>query len=133
TVADIENRAVPAFLWMACSGVFFDASAWDSLANESEACERRLIEQLDSQAPAREGCFGMGAWNWNSWRDVIEVFTQLGFKLDSTKDAALATIDHPLAVLLREHRSAAQRVKTFGRSWLEHVYDGRMYAHWNQL
>jgi DNA polymerase-1 len=131
-VATIENRAVPAFVWMACAGAPFDVEAWAALAEEATERDRSLIEQLDAKAPPREGCFGMGAWNWNSWQDVIEAFAALGFKLDRTNDAALAGVDHPLAALLREHRSAAQMVKTFGHSWLDHVSDGRLFANWVQ-
>lgn len=131
-VASIENRAIPAFVWLACSGVRFDVAAWTTLAGEAEERERVLVEELDALAPPREGCFGAGAWNWNSWQDVTEAFAVLGYKLDSTNDAALAAVDHPLAVALREHRSAAQKVKAFGRSWLDFVHGGRLFAKWNQ-
>src|SRR5262249_51561353 len=42
TVAAIEMRAVPAFLWLACSGAPFDALAWNRLAVEAEAREREI-------------------------------------------------------------------------------------------
>jgi DNA polymerase-1 len=133
TIAAIESRAVPAFAWLASSGAPFEAEAWTALAAEAEEQERCLIERLDGLASLRDGCFGMGAWNWNSWQDVIEVFAELGIKLDSTNDAALASIDHPLAAALREHRSAAQKVKAFGRTWLDFDHEGRIYAGWVQL
>lgn len=132
-VAAIENRAVPPFVWLACSGAPFDADAWTALAAEAEERERSIVERLDAAAPHREGCFGIGAWNWNSWQDVTEAFAVLGFNLDSTNDAALAGVDHPLAAALREHRSAAQMVKAFGRSWLDFADGGRIYANWVQL
>jgi DNA polymerase-1 len=133
SVAAIENRAVPAFVWLACSGAPFDAGAWLTVAVEAEERELGLIEKLDSIAPTRDGCFGVGAWNWNSWQEVAEAFAELGIKLKSTDDAALATVNHPLAVTLREHRSAAQMVKAFGRSWLDFVQDGRIFAKYDQL
>jgi DNA polymerase I-like protein with 3'-5' exonuclease and polymerase domains len=133
SVADIENRAVPAFVWLACSGAPFDAAAWTALAAEAEERERTIVDKLDAAAPRRDGCFGPGAWNWNSWQDVTEAFAALGFKLESTNDAALAGVDHPLAAALREHRSAAQMVKAFGRSWLDFADNGRIYAGWVQL
>jgi DNA polymerase-1 len=133
TVAAIENRAVPAFVWLACNGAPFDAAAWTALADEAGERERTIVERLDAAAPKRDGCFGAGAWNWNSWQDVTEAFASLGFHLDSTNDAALSAVDHPLAAALREHRSAAQMVKAFGRSWLDFVDDGRIHASWVQL
>jgi DNA polymerase I-like protein with 3'-5' exonuclease and polymerase domains len=132
-VAAIENRAVPAFVWLACSGAPFDAEAWAAVAAEAKERERSIVERLDAAAPHREGCFGAGAWNWNSPQDVTEAFAALGFTLDSTNDATLAGVDHPLAAALREHRSAAQMVKTFGRSWLDFADGGRIYAGWVQL
>ena len=133
TVAAIESRAVPAFLWMACHGAPFDAEAWAAVAAEAEERERTIVERLDAAAPKRDGCFGAGTWNWNSWQDVTEAFAALGFQLDSTNDAALAGVNHPLAAALREHRSAAQMVKAFGRSWLDFADNGRIYAGWVQL
>jgi DNA polymerase-1 len=132
-IANIENRAIPAFVWLTCSGAPFDAAAWTALAAEAEERERTIVERLDAVAPHRDGCFGAGAWNWNSWQDVIETFAVLGFKLESTNDAALAAVDHPLAAALREHRHASQMVKAFGRSWLDFADDGRIYAGWVQL
>jgi DNA polymerase-1 len=131
-VATIESRAVPAFVWLTCNGAPFDAEAWAALAAEAEERERAIVERLDEAAPKRDGCFGAGAWNWNSWQDVTEAFAKLGFKLDSTNDAALASVDHPLAAALREHRSAAQMVKAFGRSWPDFVDGGRIYGGWVQ-
>ena len=133
TVAAIENRAVPAFIWMACNGAPFDAEAWAAVAAVAEERERSIVERLDTAAPKRDGCFGAGAWNWNSWQDVTEAFAALGFQLDSTNDAALAGVNHPLAVALREHRSAAQMVKAFSRPWLDFADNGRIYAGWVQL
>jgi DNA polymerase-1 len=133
-VADIENRAVPAFVWLACSGAPFDAEAWTALAAEAEALDRSLAEKLDEAAPPRDGfLLGAGAWNWRSPEQVQEVFAALGIQLESTGDDALAAVDHPLAAVLREHRHASQMVKAFGRSWLDFADQGRIYAGWVQL
>ncbi len=133
-IAIIESRAVPAFIWLITSGTPFDADAWSSLATESEEHERSLIERLDEISPSRDGCLsGAGAWNWRSPDEVAAAFAVLGFHLDSTDDAALAGVDHPLAALLREYRSTSQLVKTFGRSYLEFADGGRIYPRWVQL
>jgi DNA polymerase-1 len=133
-VASIESRSVPAFLWLAVSGAPFDAGTWTTLATEAEEHERLLIERLDAAAPARDGCLsGAGAWNWRSPDEVAAAFAALGFSLDSTDDAALAGVDHPLAAILREYRSASQLVKTFGRNYLDFADEGRIYPRWVQL
>jgi DNA polymerase-1 len=129
-VAEIENRAVPAFVWLAASGCPFDPAAWEALAVEAEARTADLEKQLNRKAPAREN----GApWNWRSWQQVKAAFAELGIDLPSTGDAVLAGVGHPLAVLLREHRQASQLVKAFGRKWRDFADDGRIHAGWNQL
>jgi DNA polymerase-1 len=136
-VADIENRAVPAFVWLTASGAPFDGAAWEALAVEAETRVAALEERLYFAAPPRPGS---SRWNWNSPKQLAEVFALAGIDLPrtakgnpSTGDAVLAALDHPLAALLREHRQAAQLLKAFGRQWLGFAAEGRIYAGWNQL
>jgi DNA polymerase-1 len=133
-VAQIETRATPAFVWLAASGAPFDPAAWEALAAAAEGRERELVERLDGMAPPRDGCLsGAGAWNWNSDDQVRQCFAALGIELGSTGDEVLAGVIHPLAAALREHRSAAQMVKSFGRKWLDFAAGGRIYAGWVPL
>jgi DNA polymerase-1 len=133
-VAEIEARATPAFVWLAASGAPFDPAAWLALAAQAEARERELVERLDAGAPPRDGCLsGAGAWNWNSEEQVRQCFAALGYILESTGDEVLAGVEHLLAATLREHRSAAQLVKSFGRKWLDFADGGRIHAGWVQL
>jgi DNA polymerase I-like protein with 3'-5' exonuclease and polymerase domains len=133
-VAAIEMRAIPAFLWLACSGAPFDQGAWTVLAQGAEERERQIVEQLDAASPPREGCLsGDAAWNWNSPREVVAAFAALGITLPNADDVALAGVDHPLAAAIRAHRSASQMVKTFGRKWPKDVHDGRIYGGYVQL
>jgi DNA polymerase-1 len=133
-VAGVENRAAPAFVWLACSGMPFDAAAWAALAAEAEARDCELVERLDAEAPPRDGCLsGAGAWNWRSPEQVLAAFRAVGVELESTDDDALAAADHPLAALLRQYRHASQMVKAFGRSWLDFADGGRIYAGWVPL
>jgi DNA polymerase-1 len=133
--AEIETRALPAFLWLARSGVAFDLAAWGSLTAEAELSARDLAAGLDAAAPPRAGREARkGAWNWNSPAQVKEVFRAVGFPMESTDDEALAQVDHPLAGLLRDYRAARKRVTTYGTDWGKHALDdGRVYAAWNQL
>jgi DNA polymerase-1 len=133
-VANIEMRALPAFLWLAQSGVAFNADAWETLAGEAERAATELADRLDAAAPARDGFLpGISGWNWRSQPQTVEAFAALGIELENADDEALAAIDHPLAALLREHRHASQMVKAFGRPWLRLADGGRIYAGWNQL
>ncbi|MCC6419520.1 MAG: hypothetical protein IT429_14905, partial [Gemmataceae bacterium] len=137
-VADIELRALPAFVWMSQSGVPFDTEAWIGLAKKAADEVRRLSGELDAAAPPRgqAGLFGhTEIWNWNSPDQVTEVFRLLGVPLSTTADAQLALIDHPVATLLRQHREQAQLVKMYGGNWLAGamIRDGRVYPGWRQI
>jgi DNA polymerase-1 len=131
----IEERALPAFVWLRLAGAPFDRSAWQALATKARREADGLIRRLDKAAPRRPGhATRNGAFNWNSPPQALEAFALLGFKLDSTDDETLSRINHPLAGLLREYRTAKKRVGTYGTDWLRHVADdGRIYPSWNQL
>jgi DNA polymerase-1 len=130
-IAAVESRCIPAWSWLTGSGVAFDSEAWRPLVEDAQRHQADLTKQLDALAPPPpEG----GTWNWRSWQQVLQVFHLLGFThLKSTGDEVLATVDHPLAKLLRKQRSADQLVKTYGMPYFEHVHEGRIYAGWNQL
>jgi DNA polymerase-1 len=131
----IEERALPAFVWLRLAGVFFDQRAWQALAAEARLEADQLAGRLDEAAPGRPGFLG-GAegWDWNSPQQAQEAFRLLGHDLASTDDQTLAALDHPFAELLRQYRAVKKRVGTYGEDWLRHLADnGRIFADWNQL
>jgi DNA polymerase-1 len=134
-VAQIERRALPAFLWLARSGVAFDRAAWEALTREASAEAEALAVQVDAAAPPRPGFLAReGAWDWNSPQQAKAAFEALGIPLECTEDETLAKVEHPLAALLRDYRAAQKRVTTYGTDWSKHAAeDGRIYAAWNQL
>jgi DNA polymerase-1 len=134
-VADIERRCLPAVVWMGSKGVAFDREACQALAQQAEADLRRLRNQLDETAPPVPGSLnGCSGWNWDSPVRCKEILALLGFKLESSAYEALATVDHPLADLLRQYRAASKLVTSYGRKLLDHVSpDGRIYPSWRQI
>jgi DNA polymerase-1 len=133
--ATIEQRCLPALAWMTSKGVPFDARAGLDLATKAEEDLKRVRAELDAAAPAIPGSLdGLLSWNWDSPAQVKEALHALGFDLDSTADEALATVDHPFANTLRQHRAAAKLVNSYGRKLLDYVQaDGRIYPTWRQL
>src|SRR5262249_46353960 len=122
-----------AVAWIASAGVALDRGAWRSLAEQAEAERDRLREQLNDTAPRLRGNLFEGV-SWRSQREVLALFAQLGFPLERADDQAPATVDHPLADLLRRFRAADKLSGTYGRDWLKHVRgDGRVYAQWRQI
>jgi DNA polymerase-1 len=131
----IEERALPAFVWLALAGAPFDQDAWQALADEARSEAAELARRLDEAAPPRDGYLtSASAWSWDSPQQVKLAFKAAGHQVDNTDDETLAAIDHPLADLLRQYRAAMKRTGTYGTDWLQHVADdGRIYASWNQL
>jgi DNA polymerase I-like protein with 3'-5' exonuclease and polymerase domains len=134
-VVEMEHRCLPAMIWLAESGVAFDAAVWRKLAEEANAEASRLADELDAAAPRRNGHLSAAeAWNWDSPQQVKEALTAAGCPVEKTDDDALARLDLPLARLLRQYREARKRTSTYGTDWLKHVAeDGRVYAKWLQL
>jgi DNA polymerase-1 len=134
-VAEIERRCLPAVAWLSASGVCFDAPAWSALAGEAAVKAGGLARDMDEAAPARDGYLTkVGAWRWNSPKQVKEAFALLGHPIENTSDDTLAGIDHPLAALLREYRATTKLVSTYGPNWHGQALDGgRIYAGWQQI
>jgi DNA polymerase-1 len=134
-VAEIEERCLPALVWMGRHGVPFDRDAWSSLARAAEEEAEALREELDRTAPPRPAAVGeLCRWNWNSPQQVKQALALAGCEVESTADSVLAAAGHPLAALIRRHRDARKRCTTYGSLWLKHVApDGRVYPTWMQL
>ena len=134
-VAEIEGRCLPAVAWLSASGIGFDPASWSVLAAEAAAKAEGLARDLEAAAPTRPGhLMKAGAWNWGSPAQVKEAFALLGHRLDSTAGDALAGVDHPLAGLVREYRSARKLVSTYGPTWAgPALCGGRIYAGWQQI
>ena len=133
STAELENRALLAVAWMGVTGVAIDRPAWEGLAADAEAEVARLEAEMDALAPAPANLFGTDPRNWKSTDAVRTAFRKLGLALEATDDDALADLAHPLAELLRRHRSAGKRAGTYGAAWLAHVAaDGRVYPNWKQ-
>jgi DNA polymerase-1 len=134
-VAEIERRCLPAVTWLSACGIGFDAPGWDRLAAEAAGTAEGLVRELDAAAPPRPGYLTKeGAFEWNSPAQVKEAFALLGYDLDTTDDDALAGIDHPLAALLREYRSADKLASTYGATWYgDALHGGRIHAGWQQI
>ena len=133
-VAKIESRCLPAMAWLCRSGAPFDRAAWDALAEEVKQKAEELAASLGAVAPPSGTLLGGDGWNWDSPEQVKEAFAALGVTLDSTDDDALAAVNHPLAALVREYRSAAKLASTYGPKWYaKALHDGRVYAGWRQI
>jgi DNA polymerase-1 len=131
--AELEESALPAIVWLAAQGVQIDRDGWLALAREAQVEAGRLRESLDAAASLPPG-FVLAAWNWDSPEQVQEALRLAGCPVADTRDATLASVEHPLAQLVRQYRRAQRRLQAFGPDWLEHVGDGgRVRAAWQAI
>ena len=130
-IVEIENRVLPAIVWMSNAGVPFDAEGWKGTLEQVEKEKDRLGLALKELAPEHpEG----EEWNWGSWQQILRAFSLLGVELPDTKEETISRCDHPLAKTLLEHRKASKVTSTYGHKLLEKVEeDGRIYASWRQI
>ena len=64
----------------------------------------------------------------------MAAFKSVGVKLKATDDDTLAGIDHDLARLMRDYRSASKLAGTYGRKWLDAFAPaGAVLPSWRQL
>jgi DNA polymerase-1 len=144
-VARIENRATPAFVWMAVSGVGFSEAGWRAVAAEARRKAAALAAEMNAIAGPRPATirgvktpFRGEAWNWNSGPQVKHAFALRGINLPDTKGTTLARHDDPLADRLREYKNVNETVKKegtylYGEGKNSRVLDGRLHGGWNQL
>lgn len=132
-IADVENRCLPAIVWMTAAGVPFDTTAWGVLTGEAEREATRLRGELDKTAPKTDTLdLGYG-WNWDSPKEVLAAFARAGVTLEDTSDETLATCDHPVAALLRQYRSVQKLLGSYGEGWLKYLDACRLFPEWRQL
>lgn len=132
--ATIEFAALPCIVWMSQAGVQFDATRWSALATRADEEASRISAQLNAVAPPKTGTLFQDDWNWDSPEQVKEALSIAGCAVESTADRVLASLDHPLAALLRDYRDARKRATTYGDAWLKWIAaDGRIYPRWIQL
>jgi len=132
--AKIEQRCLPAVVWMGRHGVALDASTWQALAGAADVEADCVRAELDAAATSRPGSLFSELWNWDSTQQAKEALSVAGCTVEDTADDTLVATDHPLAQLLRRYRLARKRGTTYGTEWLAHVRDdGRVYPSWRQV
>jgi DNA polymerase I len=129
-VMAIENRCLPAMVWLETSGAPFDLAGH---AAEVTRIERELLaaeRELGQEAGVRTGSADV---NWRSPKQLLVMFAAAGIELADTSAETLARTDDPLARLLLAYRKWQKLQSTFGPAFAGRVSpDGRIHADWKQ-
>ncbi|MDP6063896.1 MAG: hypothetical protein QGI49_03800, partial [SAR202 cluster bacterium] len=97
-VVELENRTVPAVVWMERLGVGFSQDRWDALAVEAqERVEKqiaRLDELVEEYLPEAKDLLGATTRkvNWNSAAQVLQLLKDLGVDAENTRQETLEAL-----------------------------------------
>ncbi len=128
---------------MELTGIFIDKVKWMEIINNLQ--KNRDILAAKFQETIKPYYFASAIDLFGNHQDLINVnsnsqlmdlfINRLKLNIPSTGDAILASVDHPVAVLLREYRKYEKLVSAFGVSLLEKINSktGRIHPDFNQL
>ena len=163
----VENQFVLPLAYMEYCGVKLDVDKWKSKMHHDEEIYQRSIDALnawvcshypddsrftkvDLQGDLFAG-FNTGPQciiNWDSPKQVIPLFKELGFNLDSKdkktgeiKDSIDAKIIEPqknisdIAPIYLEYKAAAKVIGTYGQNFLDQInpVSGRIHTNFTQM
>jgi DNA polymerase I len=122
TTAQIENRCLPAVVWMKNAGIKLNQDAWldvehDNLV-ERAAVVRQLNEMAGTNSVAGRVC------NWNSHQQIRHILEGRIGPIESTREAALVQIaadGEPLAQLIVHYRHLNKRIGTYGSAYFDFI------------
>ena len=141
-VFDIENRTLPAIVWMECSGVNFEQAGWKALGITASGKVDELKNELNAlvaESFGQDSLFGKQApsINWDSTVQVLATLKKPGLPVDNTRQETLEQVkeQHPIIPSLLAYREAAKRLGTYGTNWNKYVHaaTGRIHPDWRQL
>lgn len=140
TTALVEFGVLFAECRVELSGFSINKAKWKVLAQENLKVRSSSREELLHGLPHPRGQLalpGMGGdWNIDSPQQMLASLKRLGLKIESTPEIELAQHagKYPLVRKVLEYRHVAQRVKTFGMTFLRHIErDGRIHPEYYGL
>jgi DNA polymerase-1 len=145
-IAAIENRCLLALAWMELCGLPIDREQWLARAAEethrAQALHAHLAALIGQPYTNGNGnglhLNGDPHVNWDSPKQVLEVFRSRGHTLANTASQSIQALigKDPLAEMLIEYKEAKMRASTYGEAWIKkhvHPVTGRVHADYFQL
>ena len=136
---NIENRCIPATVWLELSGAPVDLQRLEVLKQETitqkQATEARILEYLKKGNHSRQETLTGGiSLNLNSPKQLLEALQGIGIKIKSTDDKTLSSVKHPAARAVQEYRSANKLLTGFINKIPDHIESitGRVHSSFNQ-
>ena len=139
---ELENRTVPAIVWMGHKGVGFDQEKWNVLVENARVKLIAVEDELDILVNKELGVDDLMGHkpyvvNWSSSAQVLKTLRSLGINVDDTRYETLERHQaaNPIVSLILKHREAAKKLSTYGGTWSRHVHPAteRIHADWKQI
>lgn len=148
-VAELEFDLITVISNMELEGVPINAGLWEEIMREykeeHEVSRKQMlslfmgIDKFDQQlgffGNAPEVPSGKKELNIGSPAQLKKAFSDLGIKVDDTKEQTIAKLNHPAARALSEYRKLDKLVTSYGSSFLEkiHPFTHRIHPNWHQI
>ncbi len=137
-IAQLEFNVCKVIVDMELTGIYVEVEAWKKIIESCDTKKGEIESSIHSlllDQGFQDGLFSEFKFNLNSTKDLKMIFGKFGIHLNSTGDADLAQIDHPLASLMREYRKYEKQLSSFGQSFLDLVRKetSRVHPSFNQI
>jgi DNA polymerase I len=141
SIADVEFSALPAIVELELNGLPIDSGGARAVMEAKKIQARALAQELQEEAQnkgfiprPKKGKRPSQFLNLDSRYDILDYLHQLGYKILSTKEEDLKSLDCPWAKKLLEYRRISRQQK-FLQDWLIRIspVDDRLHAQYFQL
>lgn len=138
--AKVENYAIAPTAEMELNGIYINQQAWMSLEGYARDQLEIAVKKLDehfNEVISDTNLFDNLNINYNSPVQLKKALSKLlGREIESTAEAELKKIDHPVIDSILEYREHAKRISTYGLKFLQdhvHPITDRIHPTFNQL
>jgi len=140
-VAELEFNLVSVVASMEEVGVPINQEKWNTIVEsyrqKHETSRLKLHDIIYDQYSQAEqlGMFERASINFNSPKQIKDIFIRLGIALSSTDERTLGLINHPVAKELLEYRKFQKVITSYGESFLNkiHPFSNRIHADFAQI
>jgi DNA polymerase-1 len=136
--AKLENRCLPAMVWMESTGIVLDQKHWQALEDQAITDRGLTIQKLNAMAGTNRAVMGCTQVNWDSPAQVARILRERGNEVSSTREQALielAAQGEEMAQELVRLRHLSKRIGTYGSPYFEWInpVTGRIHPDFLQL
>ncbi|EKE00415.1 MAG: hypothetical protein ACD_22C00028G0003 [uncultured bacterium] len=142
-IAKLEFAVTRVVAEMELKGIFIQAGKWREIIQRLQIKRDDFAKQFQEMirpyyVMSQSDLFGnmSDAINMNSNSQLMDLLNnKLGLNVPSTGDAILATLDNPIAKVLRDYRGYEKLISAFGETLLEKInpVTGRLHPDFIQL